>query len=135
MKDCSILYVEDEYVPNEQEDVHIRHLKDEKFSVTTVSTVAEALEALRSNSFDIVVLDVRIPQSSGEIPSENGGFEVIEYMKQDETHKATPIVIVSAYLFKSNVSKTLSNYGVTRKLSKPIWPQELANIIKDILRS
>jgi DNA-binding response OmpR family regulator len=48
----------------------------------------EALEVLQNVRFKLVLLDLRMPGI--------GGMEVLRAMRSDATHRATPVVIVSA---------------------------------------
>src|SRR6202041_3138040 len=53
--------------------------------VTTVSTGAEALAAVGSQSFDCVVLDLRLPDMSG--------FEILERFREDPALSNLPVVV------------------------------------------
>jgi CheY-like chemotaxis protein len=53
--------------------------------IASVETGAEAIEALRKDSADCVVLDLRLPDMSG--------FEVLERIRDDETLANVPVVV------------------------------------------
>jgi HAMP domain-containing protein/CheY-like chemotaxis protein/signal transduction histidine kinase len=53
--------------------------------ITSVSTGAEALAAMRAGSFDCVVLDLRLPDMSG--------FELLAAVRADERLREIPIVV------------------------------------------
>ncbi|GAA6621255.1 response regulator [Scytonema sp. NUACC26] len=55
---------------------------------TAVSTGAKALEAIRNQRFDCVVLDLGLPDMNG--------FELIEHIKQHPNGEALPIVVYTA---------------------------------------
>ncbi len=77
-----LLVVED----NEAERLGISELLGyEDVEITTVASGAEALEALRREPFDCVVLDLRLPDMSG--------FEVLEKIRDDATLADVPIVV------------------------------------------
>src|SRR5262249_2103232 len=60
--------------------------------INSVSTVAEALEKLRSDEIDIVVVDLRLPGSHGD---SMGGHEIItESIAMDPLR---PIIVVTGY--------------------------------------
>jgi HAMP domain-containing protein/CheY-like chemotaxis protein/signal transduction histidine kinase len=53
--------------------------------ITTVGTGAAALEAMRAQSFDCVVLDLRLPDMSG--------FELLGQLQEDSRLRQTPIIV------------------------------------------
>jgi HAMP domain-containing protein/signal transduction histidine kinase/CheY-like chemotaxis protein len=58
---------------------------DEGVSITGVSNSEEALEALASQQFDCMVLDLKLPKMTG--------FDLLEQVKADERHQHTPVVV------------------------------------------
>ncbi|MES1196836.1 MAG: response regulator, partial [Steroidobacter sp.] len=54
-------------------------------NITAASNGAEALAALRSKSFDCVVLDLRLPDISG--------FDLLSEIQHDESLRDTPVVV------------------------------------------
>jgi CheY-like chemotaxis protein len=77
-----LLVVED----NPAEQMSITELLSfDDVKITVVGSGAEALETLRSRSFDCVVLDLRLPDISG--------FELLSEIQRDETLRDTPVVV------------------------------------------
>ena len=59
--------------------------------VTPAATQAEALERLRNESFDLVLVN-RVFDADGD-----SGLELIRRLKADEARRATPAMLVSNY--------------------------------------
>ncbi len=77
-----LLVVED----NPGEQLSIRELLGyDDIDVEIASTGAEALEAMKTGSFDCVVLDLRLPDMSG--------FDVLENLRDTPAHSDLPVVV------------------------------------------
>jgi signal transduction histidine kinase/DNA-binding response OmpR family regulator len=87
---------------------------------TIARTGAEALAALRSERFDAVTLDILMPDMDG--------FEVLRQIRADPELRATPIVFVSVFSARSE----LSGEWV---VSKPIDAAELRNVLAAAVRA
>ena len=75
-----------------EDDKFLRHvyevkLPQEGFEVATAADGGEALEKLRQEKFNIVLLDIVMPKKNG--------FEVLKEMKTDSKNKNTPVIILS----------------------------------------
>ncbi len=101
-----------------------RILSDQKFQVTTASGAAEATRALRENSFDVVVSDLRLPDGDG--------LSILEGIRQ--AGSSVPVVIITAY---GEVDSYLAamNAGAVEYLNKPLKSEELISVIRKCLRS
>jgi DNA-binding response OmpR family regulator len=63
-------------------------LEQKGFHVTTAAGGEEALKLLREQAFDLVLLDVMMPDKDG--------FEVCRLIKQDSRTKTTPVIFLTA---------------------------------------
>lgn len=94
-------------------------------SVESADTVSKALEKLRDNHYSILVIDLKIPSSSGE---EMGGFELISASKMLDPLR--PIIAVTAYGTVSLARKTL-NQGLFDFIEKsPTAVEELIDAVQ-----
>ena len=77
-----LLVVEDELA----EQLSVKELLGHSdVEITAVGTGSAALEAMRTGSFDCVVLDLRLPDMSG--------FELLARVQEDEKLRQTPIIV------------------------------------------
>ena len=86
-----LLVVED----NEAEQMSIRELLGhDDIEIVNAETGSEALDILRHEAFDCVVLDLRLPDMSG--------FEVLECMRNDEALADVPVVVFTGRELSAN---------------------------------
>jgi CheY-like chemotaxis protein len=87
-------------------------------TATIVSSGREALAALERDSFDVVLMDVQMPEMDG--------FEATAEIRKREkaTGKHVPIIAMTAYTMKGDRERCLTA-GMDSYVSKPIRPDEL----------
>src|SRR5262245_13510294 len=85
-------------------------------NVAVAASGPEALEALRTRSFDIVLLDVLMPGLDG--------FEVCERLKADEATRDIPILFLTALDSTTDKMRAFAA-GAVDYLTKPFQTQEL----------
>jgi CheY-like chemotaxis protein len=86
----------------------------------------QALAALEREPFDLIFLDVQMP--------EMGGFEATALIRESEraTGKHLPIVAMTAYAMKGDRERCLAS-GMDGYVSKPIMAAELFRAIDEAL--
>lgn len=88
-----------------------RLLEMEGFQVTEADDGPGALEALRDDNFDALLLDLRLPRMDG--------FQLTRALRANDSYQSLPIIIVSA--LDDEFSRTEARAaGCTDYLSKPI---------------
>jgi adenylate cyclase len=86
-------------------------------SVVEVSNGREALTTLQEREVDLVLLDIQMPEMNGH--------EVLEHLKQSETLRHLPVLVISAVDEVDSVVKCLAA-GADDYLTKPFNPTILA---------
>lgn len=113
-----ILIVEDEYKIRKI----ITSYLEEDYEVFTAEDGKKALSLFKDNNFDLVVLDLMLPELSGE--------KVCQKIRQSSQ---TPIIMLTAKSSEENKIEGF-NYGADDYLTKPFSPRELKARIKAVLR-
>lgn len=115
-----ILLAEDNAV-NRQ--LAIKLLEKQGHRVATAGDGREALTALERENFDVVLMDVQMPNIDG--------LEAIRMIrkKEEESGEHTPIISVTAHVMKGDREKCLTA-GADGYVSKPLQPVELFGAIE-----
>jgi DNA-binding response OmpR family regulator len=117
------LLVADDLVPIRQM-VRIT-LSTQGWTIVEAKNGNEALELVRSEKPDLVLLDVDMG------PGPNG-FDVCRQIKADEATKEIPVVMLTAHESDSDRAIGFAA-GATQYLTKPFGPLELIDTIRGIL--
>lgn len=94
------------------------------FNVSEAEDGYDALEKVRLNPPDIVLLDVMMPGMDG--------FKVCEALRHEDETMQLPIIMLSAKTDLDSINKGL-RVGATKYLTKPISPEDLTHHVKDVL--
>jgi len=99
-------------------------LKPEGYEVHTVSSGSDALERLNKDGYDLLMLDIIMPEMDG--------FELCKRIRKMEAYKETPILFLTA---KSREADRVQGIeaGANLFLSKPISPDKLLGIVSDTI--
>ncbi|MFO7444808.1 MAG: response regulator [Ignavibacteriaceae bacterium] len=99
-----------------------RLLKKNNFeSIVVVENGAEALDQVKKQKFDLVLMDMQMPVMNG--------FEATEKIRQLAEYKETPIIALTAFAMKGDREKCLEA-GATDYIPKPIDSQEFIEKVK-----
>lgn len=107
-----ILYAEDDTM---MQKVVVHSLVRLGYEITTVDDGKEALETVKTEEFDLIILDLFMPRKSG--------FEVVEIIR-DELKIKTPILILSRSHLDESIHKAYTA-GANDFIVKPFDPEEL----------
>ena len=94
------------------------------FNVFEAEDGFDALEKVRKNQPDVVLLDVMMPGMDG--------FAVCEALRNEASTATLPIVMLSAKTDLESMNKGL-RVGATKYLTKPISPEELTQHVREVL--
>ena len=101
-----------------------RNLEGRGYAVSTVGGGDEALQALANDSFDLVLLDILMPEMDG--------FEVLERLHADSTRNAPAVIVVSALEDSENIEKC-RRLGARDYLTKPVDPDRLVARVAEVI--
>ncbi len=92
------------------------------YEVTAVANGAKAIDAVMTQSFDLVLLDLMLP-------GQYDGFEVCQRLKSDPATRTVPVVIISA-LDDPESRKKAADAGASAYYTKPFSPIALLKEIE-----
>ena len=96
------------------------------YDVVTAYDGREALEKVKAESPDLIVLDVMMPYMDG--------FEVLKNLKADPVTAEIPVIMLTAKAQDADVFRGWQS-GVDCYLTKPFNPMELLTFVKRIFDS
>jgi two-component system sensor histidine kinase/response regulator len=91
-------------------------LTNEKFQIVTARNGREALEQVKAENPDLILLDVMMPEMSG--------FEVAEHLRSNPETEDVPVIFLTALNGSSDVVKAFHS-GANDFISKPFNKEEL----------
>mgnify|MGYP001615120093 FL=1 len=122
MPDKNVMVVED----NEKNRKLMRVvLKAKGYNVIEAATGEEALNILRNQKPDIILMDIQLPGIDG--------ITLIKQIKETTALKDIPIIAVTAYAMKGDEEKIMEA-GCDAYVSKPINTQELPLIVEKYIK-
>ena len=105
-------------------DIYTTKLKDSGFSVQTVADGEEAINKIKEEKPDLVVLDIVLPHVDG--------WEILNQIKADEKLKKIKVILLSNLGQKEEVEKGLK-LGATKYLIKAHYtPGQVVEEIKKV---
>lgn len=99
-------------------------LKKNGFTITSAKNGKEAIEALDTAPFDLIITDLMLPYANG--------FEIIDRIKQNKEQNQVPVIIISAVTNEETVMAGFEN-GADDYIKKPFTPGELLSRVVRLL--
>lgn len=116
-----ILYIEDEKDIRQVARLALEMVG--KFSVTACSSGREALAAFRDERFDLVLLDVMLPEMDGP--------EILRSLRNVPGGESLPAVFMTAKVQPHEIAE-LKDLGALDVIPKPFDPMKLPETIRSI---
>ena len=120
---AEVLLVDDSKVMREMIAAFLRPEQELVFS--HAGSGLEAIERLSLRQFDLVILDLNMPDI--------GGIEVVEFIRGQDKLRQLPILIVTTRGDDASRSKALE-VGASQFMTKPFAPDELLAAVRVLLR-
>lgn len=109
-KTGKILVVDDDFI---NRTLLATNLQEQGYAVETAENGIQALESLQASVFDVVLLDILMPEMDG--------YQTLAEIKKIETLKHLPVIVISALDEMDSVVRCIE-MGATDYLSKPFDP-------------
>lgn len=116
-----ILLVEDNV---DIQDIYSRQLTKAGFSVTSATDGAKALEELKNNTFDLLLLDIMLPNMNG--------LELLKEFKKINPNSPMKVIIVSNLGNDDIVKEGFSLGAIAYLLKVSCGPDEVVNQVKEV---
>jgi len=117
-----VLVVDDSKVMREMIGACLR--PDPSLAVTQAASGLEAIERLSLQAFDLVVLDLNMPDI--------GGLEVVEFIRGQDKLRTLPILVVTTRGEDASRASVLAA-GASRYLTKPFTPEAILTEVQSLL--
>jgi two-component system chemotaxis response regulator CheY len=117
-----ILIVDDSNIMREMIVACLRPLEGASFA--HAASGLEAIERLSLQPYDLVVLDLNMPDI--------GGYEVIEFIRAQDRLRGLPIVVVTTRGDPSSRERALGS-GASGFIAKPFTPDQILHEVRSLL--
>ena len=119
-----ILIVDDDLVMRELQKETLEKLEDNGVEILTVDNGEDAIDSIRTEKPDLVILDVMMPEMNG--------FEVCNTVKNELGMKDVFVLILTAST--QGLDKQMSkDVGADIFMTKPFDPDELIKVVSKVL--
>lgn len=99
-----------------------KFLSKNGYEVTTVHTGSEGLEKIRAGEHDLILSDFRLPDFNG--------LDLLKEIKSIKPHSR--VIVITGYS-DIRMAVEVIKYGALDYITKPLYPQELLNLIQETL--
>ncbi|HKU40579.1 MAG TPA: response regulator [Polyangiales bacterium] len=91
--------------------------------VTEATSGFDALRILPRSRFDLLLVDINMPNING--------LELISFIRRSETHRETPLMIISTEASERDRSRAMQ-LGANAYLAKPFTADALLTAVRDL---
>jgi two-component system chemotaxis response regulator CheY len=91
--------------------------------VTEATSGFDALRILPRSRFDLLLVDINMPNING--------LELISFIRRSETHRETPLMIISTEASERDRSRAMQ-LGANAYLAKPFTAEALLSAVRDL---
>jgi DNA-binding response OmpR family regulator len=119
----TVLIVEDSLTDKEMLTLCLR---DRGITVLTAKSAEEAFQQVKSHRFDLIILDVVLPDRSG--------FEICRELKEDIATQQVPVIMCSTKSTEMDKFWGLKQ-GADAYLAKPIDQDELMRAVEHLVKA
>ena len=124
IKDKKVLIIEDDpFIA----DVYVLKLESEGYDVETAEDGILGLEKLKKKKYDIILLDILMPNMNG--------FKVLEQIKMNPEVSKTPVVILTNLSQKKDIQKGLDLGATDYIIKTKFTPTEVVKTINKVLKA
>ena len=99
-------------------------LKAKGFQVSSAGDGAEALDLVKQEKFDAIILDINMPRMNG--------LELLKHLKADDQFSAIPVIMLTTEGQDDDKDKAVA-LGATAYMVKPFKPTQLLTLIEKIV--
>ena len=96
---------------------------DDSAQVMEANSGFEAIRLLPRNSFDLIVVDINMPDING--------LELLSFIRKSEAHAKTPVIVISTEASDKDRQRGLS-LGANAFLKKPFTAEQLREVVTQI---
>ena len=101
-------------------------LKVKGYEVSSAGNGLEALDLLKQEAFDAIILDINMPRMNG--------LELLGTIKADEQYAGMPVIMLTTEGQDEDKDKAVA-LGATAYMVKPFKPTQLLTLLEKILPS
>ena len=94
------------------------------YAVTQAESGFQALKVLPRAHYDLIITDINMPDING--------LELVRFIRESETHKKTPLIIISTDGREVDRDRGLK-LGANAYLIKPFAPEQLLETVRSVL--
>jgi two-component system chemotaxis response regulator CheY len=99
-------------------------LKAKGFQVSSAGDGAEALDLVKQEDFDAIILDINMPRMNG--------LEFLQHIKADDRYASIPVIMLTTEGQDDDKDKAVA-LGATAYMVKPFKPTQLLTLLEKIV--